>query len=140
MIQVWVLQVMEFFWRCTRNIFCSVSDQRLKTNITSLSSKESLNIISKFRGVTYNWSKDAIQYKKFPEKKIYGLIAQEVESVDQSLITQTNRHLDDSKNNILVENIKAINYNEITALLIESIKELKLENEHMRQRLDSLEH
>ena len=101
---------------------------------------KSLEMISKFRGVTYNWSKDARQYKKFPEKKIFGLIAQEVESVDTSLITQTNRHLDDGKNNILVENIKAINYNEITALLIESIKELKLENEHMRQRLDSLEH
>ena len=53
-----------------------------------------------------------------------GVIAQEVEKVLPELVSGGD--------------IKTVNYNGITGALIEAIKELKVENDIMKQRLDEV--
>ena len=88
------------------------SDIKLKTNIIKL--ENSLNKLSNINGYTYN----RIDFNN--NKTHIGLIAQEVEKEYPEIVEYTN-------------DIRSINYQSITAILIESIKELnakitKLEN------------
>ena len=81
------------------------SDQRLKTNIQTLDN--GLEKTLQMRGVTYNWIDD----NKTQEKQT-GLIAQEVEKVFPEFV-----HTDE-------EGMKSVNYAQMTAVLIEAVKEL----------------
>ena len=56
-----------------------------------------------------------------------GVIAQDVEKVMPNLV---HTHEEDEK---------SVNYNGIIALLLESVKELKVENEMLRKRVERLE-
>jgi len=103
------------------------SDIRMKTNIENLNN--SLEKISKLRGVSFNWKNDSNGNKKI------GFIAQEVEEIIPEIVF-TNP----------VDGYKGINYPEITAVLAEGIKEqqtqinkLKSENEDLKNRLDAIE-
>lgn len=96
------------------------SDIRLKTNIKPI--ENSLEKVNKLRGVTFN-------KKNNISKTDIGLIAQEVESVVPEVVTE-----DDSP-----EKIKSIAYANMTALLIESIKELTQKNEELQKRIEILE-
>jgi hypothetical protein len=79
------------------------SDYRLKTNLIKL--ENSLNKINNINGYTYN----RIDYNT--SKRYTGLIAQEVEKEYPDIVEYTN-------------DIRSINYQSFTAILIESIKEL----------------
>ena len=68
------------------------------------------------RGVTFNW--------KETNRSSAGVIAQEVENVLPEFVNGNE--------------VKTVNYNGITGALIESIKELKAENDIMKQRLDEV--
>ena len=86
----------------TATNFNSSSDVNLKTDIEVVTNpSEKINAI---RGVTFTW-KDSGQ-------RSMGLIAQEVETVLPELVAEHN-------------GIKTINYDGMTALLVETIKELK---------------
>ena len=87
------------------------SDRRLKKDIQTLSN--ALDNVTKLRGTYYYW-KDS---KKTTRRQV-GVIAQEVEKVYPELV-KTN---DDG--------IKSVNYAQMTAVLIEAVKELnaKIEN------------
>ncbi|WP_420316601.1 tail fiber domain-containing protein [Ekhidna sp.] len=92
------------------------SDGRLKKNIQNLNNP--LENTLKMRGVSYQW-KDA---SKSQANQI-GVIAQEVEAIYPEFV-----HTND-------KGMKAVNYAQMTAVLIEAIKELnakveKLENEN----------
>jgi len=92
------------------------SDARYKKNIKPL--KNSLAKISKMRGVSYQWKDE-----NKDQRNQIGVIAQEVEKIYPEFV-----HTD--KNGM-----KAVNYAQMTAVLIESIKELNakvesLENEN----------
>jgi len=86
----------------------SSSDIRLKENIMPI--ENGLDKVLQLQGVNYTWKSDDKH-----EKKI-GLIAQEVEKVLPELVF-TNE----------ADGYKGINYAEITAVLIEAVKELKKE-------------
>ena len=99
----------------------SPSDINLKENLVKITS--SLEKISQINGYTFDWKEGA------PSRSdvLYivedaGLIAQEVESV----LPQTVRENGD---------YKALNYNGISALLVEAIKELKAENDSLKEIL-----
>ncbi len=102
------------------------SDVRLKTNIEPL--PYGLQSVLKLRGVTYNW-------KKLPNDiKRVGFIAQEVEAVIPELV-YTNKN----------DGMKGINYPEMTAVLVEAVKdqqkiieELKSENELMKKQMEEI--
>lgn len=96
------------------NITCvaltQTSDIRYKKNITPI--ENSLNKIRSLNGVYFNWRADEFEHKGFdPDKRQLGFIAQEVEKVIPELVEN-----DES-------GYKAVNYSNITALLVEGIKE-----------------
>ena len=94
--------------------FTSTSDINLKTNIQQFD--ESLSKVIQIRGVTFDW--------KERNGSSAGVIAQEVEKVLPELVSGGDT--------------KTVNYNGITGALIEAIKELKTENDIMKQRLDEV--
>jgi hypothetical protein len=92
------------------------SDVRLKKNITPL--KQSLQKILSLSGYQYNWidlNRDTLLQA--------GVLAQEVEKQMPELVTTD------------TEGMKAVNYSGMIPYLIESIKELKKENEEMKKEI-----
>ena len=83
----------------------AVSDGSLKTNIQQL--ENSLDVIHKLKGVSYNWTDPDNHDDEI------GLIAQDVEEVVPEVV----RNLGNS-------NLKGIEYQKLTAILIEAVKEL----------------
>jgi hypothetical protein len=67
---------------CTGDIisFGSVSDQRLKINITSLSSELAIDAVKKLNPVTFNWRNDIFNIEK-QNQFDSGFIAQEIEAI-----------------------------------------------------------
>ena len=102
----------------TATTLTQTSDKRLKKDINTL--ENSLSNTLKLRGTSYYW-KD--QNKS--QKRQIGVIAQEVEEVYPEFV-----HTDE-------KGMKAVNYAQMTAVLIEAIKELNqkivhLENENQK--------
>ena len=99
----------------TAQDFNSLSDRRVKENVEPI--EKPLDKVSKLNGVTYQFVNSG--------KPSVGVIAQEVEKVFPELISGTFP--------------KSVNYNGLVGLLIESVKELKVQNEELKRRLDKLE-
>ena len=83
----------------------AASDKNLKDNIQKIQSP--LTIISKIGGYTFDWNENQQTYTG----KDYGVIAQEIEEVMPELVITRE------------SGYKAVNYEKIIPLLIESIKE-----------------
>ena len=92
------------------------SDQRLKTNITPI---RGLETITQLEGVRFNWIDSG--------KPSIGLIAQDVEQVLPELVS-TNPDT----------GIKAVEYANIVAPLIEAVKEQQREIEELQAMLESI--
>jgi UDP-3-O-[3-hydroxymyristoyl] glucosamine N-acyltransferase len=99
----------------------SDSDRRIKSEIHQLSG--CLESIQELNG--YSFARVDLEDNG---KKHIGVIAQEVETLYPELITAHER-----------TGIKSVNYNGLSAVLIECVKELKTENQSMRERIHSLE-
>ena len=97
----------------------SYSDIRIKTNISPLTN--CLEHLDSLGG--YKYTRTDILEK---DKVHIGLIAQEVERFYPELITEKN-------------NIKSINYQSFSAILLESMKELKQQNKNLLKRIELLE-
>lgn len=97
-----------------------LSDRNLKENIEKVDG--ALELVSQLDGVTFNWKKNG--------KKAAGVIAQEVEKVLPSAVEDVET-LDDKEH-------KVVDYNQLSALFIEAIKELKEENKQLRADLEEL--
>ncbi|HEY0655615.1 MAG TPA: tail fiber domain-containing protein, partial [Chryseosolibacter sp.] len=98
------------------NTFTNLSDQRLKRNIRPLQ-----NVMSKLEnihGYNYQWNAASRQDTLSLQT---GVIAQELEAVLPELV-----HVNE-------EGIKTVNYIGLIPHLIEAVKELKKENEQLRQ-------
>ena len=91
-------------------VFNSTSDIRLKDNIETINN--ALDKVASIRGVTFTWKENG--------NASMGIIAQEVEAVAPEVIGETNGY-------------KAVNYDGLIGLLIESIKDLKKEIEALKQ-------
>lgn len=91
------------------------SDARLKENVETASG---LSIISKLRGVMFDWKKDGTPSA--------GLIAQEVEEVMPSAV-----HTDS-------EGMKSVEYDQLIAPLIEAIKEQQEEIDNLKREIAKL--
>ena len=98
----------------TSTDFNSTSDIKLKTNIHQID--DSLAKVIQIRGVTFNW--------KDTNRSSAGVIAQEVEKVLPELVNG--------------EETKTVNYNGVIGALVEAVKELKVENDVLRERLDEV--
>ena len=110
---------------------CS-SDLCFKHNIRPVG--HALKKITSLTGVTYDWKKDKFKDRNFSADRQIGLIAQDVEKVLPELV------------NTDEEGYKSIQYNKLTAVLVEAMKEmnektvaLEKENASLKKRLASLE-
>lgn len=91
------------------NVVDQLSDFRLKDNITNI--ENPLNKVKSLRGVKYKW-KDVVNGG---EDYRIGFIAQEVNEIEPSLVFVNKKS---------EENFMGVHYKDITALLVEAIKEL----------------
>ncbi len=97
------------------------SDVKLKDNIQKV--EGALELVEQLDGVTWNWKKDG--------KASAGVVAQNVEKVLPSAVKDVET-LDGEEIN------KHVDYNQLSALFIEAIKELKEENKLLRAEIESL--
>jgi hypothetical protein len=95
----------------TATKFTSLSDAKLKTNITDI---KGLDAVSKMRGVEFDWIDGS--------GHTAGVIAQELEEVLPFLVDKS-----------MIDETKSVNYIGIIAYLIESVKELKTEIELIKK-------
>ena len=101
------------------------SDVRFKQEIEEI--EGALDMVLDLRGVLFRWKTEEYVDKGFPEGRHYGVIAQEAEVVLPEIVKDG------------PDGGKAIAYTEIIPVSIESIKELKAENEALRRRLADVE-
>ena len=99
------------------------SDASLKENVKNI--ENPLEKVNQINGVTFDWTEDYIKENGgednyFVRKNDVGVIAQEVEKVLPEVVATRK------------DGIKAVKYDRIVALLIESIKELKKEIEELK--------
>lgn len=92
----------------------STSDIRLKENIKPL--QNSLDKVKNLQGVSFNWKNDELKSAKI------GLIAQDVEKILPELVF-TNP----------TDGYKGINYAEMSAVLIEAIKEQQIQIDELKK-------
>jgi hypothetical protein len=92
------------------------SDERLKDNIQPIETP--LETLNKIGGYTFDWNEEKQDIYK---GKDYGVIAQEIEAVMPELV--------DTRDN----GYKAVKYDKIVPILIESIKELRREIEELKK-------
>ena len=100
--------------------FNTSSDERLKENIESIS--EPLKKVLSIRGVSYNLKDD----KTSVSGKHIGFIAQEVLPFVPEVVNTTGEYY-------------SMEYAPITALLVEAVKELKKENDQLREKLAKID-
>jgi hypothetical protein len=96
----------------TASDFNSSSDINLKKNIEPL--QNSLDKIAQLQGVSFEW--------KSTEEKSIGLIAQEVEKIFPEMIGESE------------DGFKTIRYNNLIAVLIEAVKELREEVNELKKQ------
>jgi hypothetical protein len=102
------------------------SDSRFKNKVEKIDN--ALDKIKAINGVTYSWNelaKTELQY--VTDAREIGVIAQEVQAVQPELVkTRENGYL-------------AVNYEKLTAVLIEAVKELSAKVESLESKLDLLQ-
>lgn len=101
----------------------TISDERLKENINVVTN--ALDKVSQLNGVSFNWINDG--------EASAGVIAQDIEKVLPSAVKEKELplHYEGAV-------YKTVEYSQITALLIESIKELKEQNNQLRADIEEL--
>jgi len=100
------------------------SDIRWKKNVQSL--PNSLDMVTRLRGVNYEWRQDEFPEMNFPEGQRIGLIAQEVEKVIPELV------------NTAADGYKSVEYANLVAVLIEAVKEQQKQIEALEIRINSI--
>jgi hypothetical protein len=103
---------------------CS-SDRRFKKDITPFGPV--LNQLTALQPVHYFWRATEFPERHFGDAQAYGLIAQDVEHVLPELVVTGD------------DGFKAIDYSKLPLLTIEAVKELKAENDALKDRLAALE-
>jgi hypothetical protein len=102
-----------------------VSDRRFKRDITPFG--PALDRLTALQPVNYFWRASEFPNRQFGDSQTYGLIAQDVEEVLPDLVVTGE------------DGFKSVDYTRLPLLTIQAVKELKAENDGLRQRVDELE-
>jgi len=97
------------------------SDEKLKEDIQRV--EGALELVSQLDGVKFKWKKNGVEAA--------GVIAQNVQEVLPSAV----KEVDDIND---VDKHLNVDYNQLSALFIEAIKELKEENKQLRSMIEDL--
>jgi hypothetical protein len=100
------------------------SDERFKQNISSIASP--LQKLLQIKGVEYEMRTKEFPQYHFTAGRQMGLLAQNVETVAPEAVNEKDGY-------------KGVDYARLVPLLIESIKELKKENDEQKRRIEILE-
>jgi hypothetical protein len=103
---------------------CS-SDRRFKKDITPFG--RMLDRVTALQPVHYFWRANEFPDRHFGTSQSYGLIAQDVEQVLPELVATDS------------EGYKAVDYSKLPLLTIQAVKDLKSENDALKQRVSELE-
>jgi hypothetical protein len=103
---------------------CS-SDRRLKKDITPFG--RMLDKVTALQPVHYFWRASEFPERHFGNSQTYGLVAQDVEQVLPELVATDS------------DGYKAVDYSKLPLLTIQAVKELKSENDALKQRVSDLE-
>lgn len=115
------------------------SDARLKTNVAVITS--ALDKVNSLRGVTFDWDQEKASELEFHPRKDrdVGVIAQDVQAVLPEAVRNApfdwDINTDSSRSG---ENYLTVQYEKLTALLIEAVKELKTEVDTLKAEIASL--
>ena len=112
------------WWSQINRVKSSVSDKRFKTNIKPTKVK-AVDLLNKIEMVEFNWKKD----NKF--EKI-GAIAQQVQSVEQSLVV---KDMDSKQSH---SDYLRISYYDAIPYLIKAVQELSEENNKLKNKLEEI--
>jgi hypothetical protein len=109
------------------DVVANASDGRLKTNIKNIDLP--LEKISKINGVYFNWNELAKEVMdKDVTKRQVGFIAQEIQKVIPEIVKTTAVEVDTKTG----EKYLTIQYEKIVPLLVEAIKQLKIELDELK--------
>lgn len=101
------------------------SDLRWKRDISQI--EDALQTVQSLRGVRFVWNREKYPDRGFKAGKQYGFIAQEVEELLPELVR------DDQ------DGYKAVDYQKITAFLVEAIKEQQKQIEELKANIVTLQ-
>jgi hypothetical protein len=118
--------------QCYGNVIAYYSDKRLKNIIGKI--ENPLDKIQKLNGVYYTQSEVAERfgYEKNDNKQV-GLIAQEVKEILPEVVSIAPFDKDGKGGSVTGEDYLTIDYSKVVPLLVECIKELKLEIEELKK-------
>jgi hypothetical protein len=102
------------------------SDRRFKKNITPFG--HVLDQVTALQPVHYYWRAAEFPEQHFGDAQNYGLIAQDVEAVLPEIVVTGE------------DGLKAVDYSKLPLLTIQAVKELKAENDALKERLSEIEH
>ncbi|MBI5750588.1 MAG: tail fiber domain-containing protein [Hydrogenophilales bacterium] len=100
------------------------SDSRLKKNVSQINA--ALDVVAKLRGVSFQWREPKPEWGR-SDGTVLGVIAQEVEAVLPGLVMQDE------------EGIRSVNYDGVTALCLQALKEQQVLIERLSSRVSDLE-
>lgn len=86
-----------------------------------------MNKVLRLQGVRFDWKKEEYPDLKFSTGTQLGLIAQNTEEIVPEVVTTDNN------------GYKGISYEKLVPVLIEAIKEIKTENEALRNKIAKIE-
>jgi hypothetical protein len=101
------------------------SDLRFKKDIIPFG--HVLDQLAVLQPVHYSWRMSEFPHRGFGNRRAYGLIAQQVEQVLPELVVTGD------------DGFKAVDYSKLPLLTIQAVKDLKSENDALKQRLAELE-
>jgi len=105
----------------------TTSDERLKEDVKTI--EFGLNKIKNLRGVEFIWNEGSRK-----GKREVGVIAQEVEKVLPEIVTETTLPLMDDSG----KTYKTVDYDRITAVLIEAVKEQQEQIEELKKEIEEI--
>ncbi|MDO9184897.1 MAG: tail fiber domain-containing protein [Bacteroidia bacterium] len=111
------------------------SDQQFKTNVDSIHS--ALNTIKQLKPRSFYFDTTNVYGLNFSDKKQFGFIAQDVETILPDLVTSITKHAAlDTLGNIIHSAItyKALNYNAFIGILTKGIQELQQKNDSLKTK------
>ena len=103
----------------------TISDEKLKDDVKTIDS--ALDKVKKLRGVEYTWNKGSRK-----GQKDIGVIAQETEKVVPEIVREHEMPLIDGGV------YKTVDYEKLTAVLIESVKEQQKQIEELKSEIQEL--
>ena len=101
------------------------SDAALKKNIEPFSPV--LDKVAQLQPVSYDWRAEDYPQYHFGSSKAFGLVAQDVEKVFPEMVS------------VDKDGFKNVNYSELPYLMLQAIRDLKAENDSLRERVQQLE-